>query len=136
MTANSTCTDARYSKDAPARTPCCMDAKLFHLSQTGRAKTVIARPVLCTQRPGGSLASILPSAPAGPLQDTTPFTRESIVYTARADRSLAASIALAGLSNVAPVFTLTKLALATGGGIAILNLLWMPRVGDEGPRMA
>ena len=94
MTALSTCTDARNSTDAPTWMSRNTDVVL---SQAGRCDAVVARPVFSlTVRP------------------------TSAVYTARADRSLAASIALAGLSNVAPVFTLTKLALATGGGISIV----------------
>ena len=77
MTANSTCTDARNSTDAPTWMSRNTDVVL---SQAGRCDAVVARPVF----------------------------------------SLTVRPTSAGLSNVAPVFTLTELALATGGGILIV----------------
>ena len=90
MTANSTCTDARNSTDATTWMSRNTDVVL---SQAGRCDAVVARPVFSlTVRP------------------------TSAVYTARADRSLAASIALAGLSIVAPVLYPDQVGPCDGRG--------------------
>lgn len=68
MTVHSTCTDAYLSTEAPERIPRCRDADTSFPTSAGRAAGSSALSAFFrTFGLGGSLASSLPSAPAGPF---------------------------------------------------------------------